>query len=153
VLRVEPDPQDHTRLGRVEVEDEDEAGALEDDDFVALVLERDVGLLDRGEEGGRREGKGTVGQLVSHYCSRMSEGWGRKGRGSTHLRSTQPSVLALELVEFGVKVVEVSVSKQTVRGEVELSTSVVERIAVARSREIEPLQVERVGHRENFWSV
>jgi hypothetical protein len=83
----------------------------------------------------------------------MSEGWGRKGRGSTHLRSTQPSVLALELVEFGVKVVEVSVSKQTVRGEVELSTSVVERIAVARSREIEPLQVERVGHRENFWSV
>lgn len=44
----------------------------------------------------------------------------------THLRSTQPFVLGLELVHFGVKVVEVPVPEEVVGSKVKLPTGVVE---------------------------
>lgn len=54
------------------------------------------------------------------------------------LRSAQPLVLGLEVVHRLVKVVEVPVSEELVVDEVELTTGVHERVAVAFSGEVHP---------------
>ncbi|KAI3492991.1 hypothetical protein L1887_42366 [Cichorium endivia] len=57
------------------------------------------------------------------------------------LRARKPLVLALGIVHGGVECVQVLVPEQAVVNEVELATRVVERVAVALAREVEPLGV------------
>lgn len=47
--------------------------------------------------------------------------------------------LGLEVVHLGIERVEVLVSKERVVGKVELSSSIVERVVVSLTREVEPL--------------
>lgn len=61
-------------------------------------------------------------------------------RLETYLRSRQPVTLGLEVVHLGIESVEVLVSKERVVGEVELSSSVMERVVVSLTREVEPLR-------------
>jgi len=58
----------------------------------------------------------------------------------TYLRSRKPVVLRLEVVHLRIERVEVLVSKQRVVGKVKLSSSIVERVVVSLTREVEPLQ-------------
>ena len=87
-------------VGRVEVEDPQQARALEDDDLVALVLQANV-----------------------------------------RLRRVQPSVLLLGPLHLAVELVEEPIPQQLVVDEVELPARVVEAVAVALAREVQPFWV------------
>jgi hypothetical protein len=53
--------------------------------------------------------------------------------------------LVLEVVHRGVKVVEVLVAQERVVGEVELAASVLVRVVVAGTREVEPFGVSKLA--------
>lgn len=57
------------------------------------------------------------------------------------LRGMQPAILGFGQVHGTVKVVEVLVPEETVLSQVELATSIPERVAVALAREVEPLRM------------
>lgn len=57
----------------------------------------------------------------------------------TYRISREPVVLVLEVVHSGIKLVEIPVTKKTIIGKVELPASIVERVAIAFAREVEPL--------------
>lgn len=52
------------------------------------------------------------------------------------------------MVHSSIELVQVSVTKYRVIGKVELSTGVVERIAVAFTGEVEPLETDEVSRNE-----
>jgi hypothetical protein len=64
--------------------------------------------------------------------------------GDVSLRGTQPLVHRLQVVHVLVKLVEVLVPQQLVFDQVELSSSVLERVAVSFSREIHPFRVTKL---------
>lgn len=106
------------RLCVVEVEDEDEARALKDDHFVALMLPRDVGLREK-----RR----------SHHALHGGH------EALTYRPSTQECMSLLELVHCAIERIHKLVAQILGVDEVPLSTTIVIGLVVADARKIKPL--------------
>lgn len=96
-------------VSKLTVEDKQQTGPLENNHLISLVLERNISLA------------------VS-----------RKPASITNLRGAQPTVLALQVVHGAVKLVKELVAEEVVINEVELATSMGERVAVALTREVHP---------------
>ena len=112
------------RIGRVQVEDEQQACALKDDDAVGLVLES------------KQRGEVFRSDIIA------AAGLCKDSR-DVGLRRAKPLVLSLSLVHSLVPRVKVPVAQQVIVDEVELPASVHEAVAVAFTREVQPFRVAK----------
>lgn len=117
-------------IRRVEVEYKEEVPSFENDDFVRLWA------------------VGTVSTLTCSSCRRRRKTHLVLETNVSLLRS-QPTILILEVVHSLVKVVQVTITKERVVREVELSAGILVGIVVSSSREIQPFRVTKfAGERE-----
>lgn len=87
----------------MEVENENQSSSFKNNDFVSLMLERDVGL-----------------------------------------RSMQPTECALSVVHGLVEIVQKSIPKKMVFGQIQLPTGIPERIVVSLTRKVQPFRVPKL---------